>query len=276
MKKLTWILAASALALAACGGEEVDTGTTEGGEASKDIKLGATAGPYSDMLNEAIVPALEEKGYTVETIEFSDYIQPNNALNNGEIDANLFQHTVYLENFETENDMDLSALITVPTAPMGVYSNEFDSLDAVSDGATIAIPNDPVNGARALLMLQDEGLVELDPEAEVLQASERDVTENPKNLVFQPIEAGQLPRAVEGTDLAAVPGNFALAADMDLLDALALENMPDQYRNVVAVAADNEDSELAADLVEIVESEEFETVIDEQFEGFGKPEWMAE
>lgn len=276
MKKLTWILAASALTLAACGGEETETGTTEGGEASKDIKLGATAGPYSDMLNAAIVPALEEKGYTVETIEFSDYIQPNNALNNGEIDANLFQHTVYLENFETENDMDLSALITVPTAPMGIYSNEFDSLDAVSDGATIAIPNDPVNGARALLMLQDEGLVELDPEAEVLQASERDVTENPKNLVFQPIEAGQLPRAVEGTDLAAVPGNFALAADMDLLDALALENMPDQYRNVVAVAADNEDSELAADLVEIVESEEFEAVIDEQFEGFGKPEWMAE
>lgn len=276
MKKLTWILAASALTLAACGGEETETGTTEGGEASKDIKLGATAGPYSDMLNAAIVPALEEKGYTVETIEFSDYIQPNNALNNGEIDANLFQHTVYLENFETENDMDLSALITVPTAPMGIYSNEFDSLDAVSDGATIAIPNDPVNGARALLMLQDEGLVELDPEAEVLQASERDVTENPKNLVFQPIEAGQLPRAVEGTDLAAVPGNFALAADMDLLDALALENMPDQYRNVVAVAAENEDSELAADLVEIVESEEFETVIDEQFEGFGKPEWMAE
>ncbi|WP_341962345.1 MetQ/NlpA family ABC transporter substrate-binding protein [Planococcus maritimus] len=275
MKKLTWILAASALALAACGGEEADT-ATEGGEASKDIKLGATAGPYSDMLNKAIVPALEEKGYTVETIEFSDYIQPNNALNNGEIDANLFQHTVYLENFETENNMDLSALVTVPTAPMGLYSNEFDSIDGIQEGATIAIPNDPVNGARALLILQDQGLVELDPEAEVLKVSERDVTENPKNLVFQPIEAGQLPRAVEGTDLSAVPGNFALAADMDLLDALALEDMPDQYRNVVAVSADNEDSELAADLIEIVESEEFEAVIDEEFVGFGKPEWMAE
>lgn len=275
MKKLTWILAASALALAACGGEETNSGT-EGGEASKDIKLGATAGPYSDMLNAAIVPSLEEKGYTVETIEFSDYIQPNNALNNGEIDANLFQHTVYLENFETENNMDLSALITVPTAPMGIYSNEFDSIEAIEEGATIAIPNDPVNGARALLILQDEGLVELDPDAEVLKVSERDVTENPKNLVFQPIEAGQLPRSVEGTDLAAVPGNYALAADMDLLDALALEDMPDQYRNVVAVSADNEDSELAADLVEIVESEEFEAVIDEEFVGFGKPEWMAE
>ncbi|MBF6632631.1 MAG: hypothetical protein ITG06_00995, partial [Planococcus sp. (in: Bacteria)] len=194
----------------------------------------------------------------------------------GDIDANLFQHTIYLENFEKENGMDLSALITVPTAPMGLYSNQYDSLEAIEDGATIAIPNDPVNGARALLMLQDEGLVELDPEAEVLQASERDVITNEKNLEFQPIEAGQLPRAVDGSDLAAVPGNFAIAAEMDLLDALALENMPDQYRNVVAVNAENEDSELAKDLVEIVESAEFEAVIDEEFEGFGKPEWMAE
>lgn len=276
MKKFGLIVAASALALAACGnGEESDSaGTTE--EASKEIKLGATAGPYSDMLSEAIVPGLEEKGYTVEIVEFSDYIQPNVALDGGDIDANLFQHTIYLENFEKEQGMDLAALTTVPTAPMGLYSNQFDSLEAIEDGATIAIPNDPVNGARALLMLEEEGLVELDPEADVLQASERDVVTNTKNLVFQPIEAGQLPRAVDGSDLAAVPGNFALAAEMDLLDALVLENMPDQYRNVVAVTAENEDSELAADLVDVVESEEFEAVIDAEFEGFGKPEWMAE
>lgn len=276
MKKFGFILAASALALAACGSGEESGSEGTGGEASKDIKLGATAGPYSDMLSKAIVPGLEEKGYTVELVEFSDYIQPNVALDGGDIDANLFQHTIYLENFEKENGMDLSALITVPTAPMGLYSNQYDSLEAVEDGATIAIPNDPVNGARALLMLQDEGLVELDPEAEVLQASERDVITNEKNLEFQPIEAGQLPRAVDGSDLAAVPGNFAIAAEMDLLDALALENMPDQYRNVVAVNAENEDSELAKDLVEVVESDEFEAVIDEEFEGFGKPEWMAE
>ncbi|EIM07604.1 putative ABC solute binding periplasmic lipoprotein [Planococcus antarcticus DSM 14505] len=275
MKKPGLIVAASVLALAACGsGEENESAGTE--QASKDIKLGATAGPYSDMLSQAIVPSLEEKGYTVDIVEFSDYIQPNVALDGGDIDANLFQHTIYLENFEKEQGMDLSALITVPTAPMGIYSNQFDSLDAIEDGATIAIPNDPVNGARALLMLEDEGLVELDPEADVLQASERDVVTNTKTLVFQPIEAGQLPRAVDGSDLAAVPGNFALAAEMDLLDALVLENMPDQYRNVVAVTAENEDSDLAKDLVEIVESEEFEAIIDAEFEGFGKPEWMAE
>ncbi|EGA88848.1 lipoprotein [Planococcus donghaensis MPA1U2] len=273
MKKLGLLVAASALALAACGSEENEATT---GEPSKDIKLGATAGPYSDMLKQAIVPGLEEKGYTVDLVEFSDYIQPNIALDGGDIDANLFQHTIYLENFEKENNMDLSGLIVVPTAPMGIYSNQFDTLDDIEDGATIAIPNDPVNAARALQILEDQGLVEVDPEVDDLKISERDVITNKKNLVFQPIEAGQLPRAVEGSDLSAVPGNFALAAEMDLLDALALENMPDQYRNLVAVKAENEDSELANDLIEIVESEEFEKVIDENFEGFGKPQWMTE
>ncbi|ANU22173.1 MetQ/NlpA family ABC transporter substrate-binding protein [Planococcus donghaensis] len=273
MKKLGLLVAASALALAACGSEENEATS---GEPSKDIKLGATAGPYSDMLKQAIVPGLEEKGYTVELVEFSDYIQPNIALDGGDIDANLFQHTIYLENFEKENNMDLSGLIVVPTAPMGIYSNQFDTLEDIEDGATIAIPNDPVNAARALQILEDQGLVEVDPEVDDLKISERDVITNKKNLVFQPIEAGQLPRAVEGSDLSAVPGNFALAAEMDLLDALALENMPDQYRNLVAVKAENEDSELANDLIEIVESEEFEKVIDENFEGFGKPQWMTE
>ena len=122
---------------------------------SKEIKFGATAGPYSDMLTKAIVPGLEEKGYTVEVVEFSDYIQPNNALDNGDIDANLFQHTIYLENFAKQNNMDLTALISVPTAPMGIYSNKYKSLDEVKDGATIAIPNDPTNAARAFNTLQD-------------------------------------------------------------------------------------------------------------------------
>ena len=116
---------------------------------SKEIKLGATAGPYSDMVKKAIVPGLEEKGYKVEIVEFSDYIQPNNALDNGDIHANLFQHTIYLENFAKENNMELTALISVPTAPMGIYSNTYKSLDEVKDGATIAIPNDPTNAARA-------------------------------------------------------------------------------------------------------------------------------
>ncbi|MDQ0246297.1 D-methionine transport system substrate-binding protein [Bacillus fengqiuensis] len=258
-------------ALSACGNSG---GSEEAQTDTKEVKFGATAGPYSDMVKKAIAPELEEKGYKVEIVEFSDYIQPNMALDQGDIQANLFQHTIYLENFEKENNMDLTALISVPTAPMGIYSNTYKSLDEVKDGATVTVPNDPTNAARAFNTLEDEGLIKLDEKADPLTVSEKDVVENKKNLVFQPIEAGQLPRSVESADLAAVPGNFALAAKMDLLSALALENMLDPYRNIVAVKADNENSQLAKDIKEVVESEDFEKVIDEEFKGFGKPEWM--
>ncbi len=257
--------------LAACGDSASES--AEGGK-SKEIKIGATSGPYSDMVTKAIKPGLEELGYNVKVVEFSDYIQPNIALDKGDLDANLFQHSIYLENFEKENNMDLSGLIIVPTAPMGIYSNTYDSLEEVKDGATITIPNDPVNAARAFNTLQDEGLLTIDPDAEPLKVSEKDIQENPKNLKFEPLESGQLPRSVDSADLAAIPGNFALAAKMDLLSALALENMLDPYRNVVAVTAKNEDSQLAKDIRAVVESEGFEKTIDEEFKGFGKPDWM--
>lgn len=278
MKKyLLFVLSALvAVVLAACGGsEEKPAENTEApAEQSKEIKLGATAGPYSDMLKKAIIPQLEEKGYTVDLTEFSDYVQPNMALNNGDIDANLFQHTIYLESFEAQNNMDLEALIIVPTAPMGFFSEKFDSVEAITDGATVAIPNDPSNAARTLMTLQEQGLIELDPAIEELKASEKDVVKNDKNLVFQPVEAAALPRQVGSADLTAVPGNFALAAGLDLMDAVFLENMPDQFRNVIAVTAANKDTQLAKDLIEIVESAKFEETIDAEFQGFGKPEWM--
>ncbi|MHA6259722.1 MetQ/NlpA family ABC transporter substrate-binding protein [Sporosarcina sp. CAU 1771] len=269
MKKIisTVLLVVLIGVLAACGGKD-KAGDT------KELTFGATPGPYSDMLSKAIIPELEKKGYKIKVQEFSDYVQPNNALNSGSNDANLFQHIVYLENFSKENDMELSDLISVPTAPLGIYSNKYESLDDIEDGAKITIPNDPVNAARTLLTLQELGLIEIDGSVDPIKSSEKDVTVNHKNLVFQPIEAGQLPRSVESTDLAAVPGNFAIAADMNLLDALALENMPDQFRNVVAVRTEDKDSQLAKDIIAVVESPEFEKVIDEQFEGFGKPGWM--
>ncbi len=274
MKK--WFLAMILLlfvgALAACGSssESKDKASAK----SKEIKFGATAGPYSDMLKKAIVPGLEEKGYKVEVVEFSDYIQPNKALDNGDIQANLFQNSIYLASFTKENNMDLSPLISVPTAPMGIYSNTYKSLDEVKVGATLTLPNDPTNAARALNTLRDEGLIKINEDADPITVSEKDITENKKNLKFQPIEAGQLPRSVDSADLAAVPGNFALAAKMDLLKALALENMLDPYRNIVAVKTDNKDSQLAKDIKAVVESDNFVKVIDEQFKGFGKPEWM--
>jgi D-methionine transport system substrate-binding protein len=254
--------------LAACGSEEEANGE------KKVIEFGATTGPYSDMVTKAIAPLLEEKGYEINNTEFSDYVQPNNALANGDLDANLFQHKIYLEAFAEENDLDLSEVISVPTAPMGLYSNTFDSIDEIEDGSTVVIANDPTNLARTLIMLQDEGLITISEDVDPLRASVKDIASNPKNLDFVEIEAGQLPRAVESEDLAAVPGNFALAAGMDLLDALALENMPDDYRNRVVVNTEDLDSQFVKDIKEVIESEEFEAIIDEQFQGFGKPEWM--
>lgn len=283
MKKLAFLFAAFALLLlAACGSNqdeaapETSNEGQEQAEEKKELIFGATAGPYSDMVTKAIKPGLEEKGYTVEVIEFSDYVQPNLALAEGDLDANLFQHTIYMENFAKEHELDLSAAIIVPTAPMGIYSNVFSSIEEIEEGSEIAIPNDPTNAARAFLVLQDMGLITIDPEVNPLTVSEKDVQDNIKNLKFQPIEAAQLPRAVDGVDLSAVPGNFALAANMNLLDALQLENMPDQYRNVVAVNTKDLEEQFVKDIVEVVQSEQFEQIIDEEFKGFGKPQWMEE
>jgi D-methionine transport system substrate-binding protein len=262
------------LLLAACGNDDSGAGDNE--DESKSIKFGATVGPYSDMVTKALAPLLEEKGYEVENQEFTDYVQPNNALSRGDIDANLFQHTIYLEAFAEENEMDLSSVIAVPTAPMGLYSNTFATTDEIAEGSTIAIANDPTNLSRTLLMLQDQGLITISEEVDPLKASLKDIVENPKNLEFVEVEAGQLPRLVDSEDAAAVPGNFALAADMDLLDALALEEMPDNYRNVVAVNTDDLDAQFAKDIKEVIESDEFEQIIDEKFQGFGKPGWMTE
>jgi D-methionine transport system substrate-binding protein len=179
-----------------------------------------------------------------------------------------------MDAFAKEKGLELSEVIIVPTAPMGIYSNEFASLDEIKEGSTIAIPNDPTNLARTLLMLEDAGLITIDENIDPLKASEKDVKDNPKGLKFQPVEAAQLPRTVDSVDLATVPGNYALAAKMNLLDALFLENMPDDYRNRVVVNTKDLDSQFAKDIKGIVESADFEKVIDEEFKGFGKPQWM--
>ncbi|MCD5325975.1 MULTISPECIES: MetQ/NlpA family ABC transporter substrate-binding protein [Pontibacillus] len=257
--------------LAACGEDE-------GADASgkETIQFGATSGPYSDMVTKAIAPLLEEKGYEVKNKEFTDYVQPNKALASGDLDANLFQHGIYLESFAKEHDLDLSEVIIVPTAPMGIYSNKYEDIESIEKGSSMALPNDPTNLARALIILEDEGLVKIKEDVDPLRASLRDIKENPKELEFVEVEAAQLPRLVDSEDLSLVPGNYALAADMDLLNALALEDMPDQYRNRVAVKTEDLDSQFVKDIKEVIESDEFEEIIDEEFQGFGKPQWMKE
>ncbi|MBS4209187.1 MetQ/NlpA family ABC transporter substrate-binding protein [Bacillus sp. FJAT-50079] len=273
MKK--WFLAVTIIlaisVLAACGGSK-DEGAAN--EDKKEVKIGATAGPFTDMVTKAIKPGLEKKGYKVEVVEFSDYIQPNNALANGDIDANVFQNLVYMETFAEQNKLNLSEVITVPTSPMVIFSNVFNSLDEITEGATLALPNDPTNMGRALLILEQEGLITLKDDVSHLTISEKDIKDNFKNIKFQPIEAGQLPRAVESADMAAVPGNFAFAAKMKPEDGIAIEDMDDVFRNRVVIDTKNKDAQFVKDIKEVVESEEFEAVIDSDFVDFTKPDWM--
>jgi D-methionine transport system substrate-binding protein len=256
-----------------CGSSETAAPKSDAA-AAKQINFGATAGPYSDMVTKAIAPILEKKGYTVKLTEFSDYVQPNLALAEGSIDANLFQHKIYLEKFAKDKNLQLSAVINVPTGPMGIYSKKYKSLDEVADGASVALPNDPANLARALGILQHEGLITVKPDADPLTVSEKDIVENKKNLVITPVEAAQLPRAVEHQDLSLVPGNFALAAKMDLNSALALEEMPEHFLNLVAVKTADLEKPFVKDIKEAIESLEFEAAIDKEFKVFFKPEGM--
>jgi len=264
--------------LAACGSnnKQEGSGSNEGAAGEKkSLKIGATAGPYSDMVNKAIKPLMEEKGYKIEIVEFNDYVQPNRALDNGSIDANLFQHIIYLNKFAQDNKLELSSIISVPTAPMGLYSNTIKSIDDIKDGSSLTIANDPANLARSLLLLQDIGLVTIKEDADPATISDKDIENNVKNLKINSLEAAQLPRTLDSSDLSVVAGNFALAAGMDLTTALQLENMAENYRNVVAVRTKDIESQFAKDLQEVIESAEFEKTMDEQFQGFSKPEWMT-
>lgn len=268
----------SIFVVACSNGESTTDNSTEAAvsEEQKNLVIGATSGPYADMVREGIAPLLEERGYTVEIKEFTDYVQPNNALASGELDANLFQHIIYLEEFSKENNLDLTPLIQVPTAPMGLFSNTYDSLADVEEGAEFSLPGDATNAARAYNILEREGLVKLISDVNPLTTSKQDVEENPYNLSFVEIEAAGLPRAIESSDLTAVPGNFALASGLDLTTALALENMDDNYRNRVVVRTEDAESQFAKDIIEIIKSEEFDRIIDEKFQGFDKPDYTKE
>ena len=270
LKKLLTVIftAFLAITLAACG---ATSSNNNGGGEIKEIKIGATSGPYADMVNKALKPLLEKKGYTVKVTEFSDYIQPNKALNSGELDANLFQHKIYMKKFAEQNGMDLTALVPVPTAPMGLYSDKVKDLKDLPEGAEVTLPNDPSNAARAYALLAAADLIKIKPNTDVLKITKNDVVENPKKLKFTELEAGQLARSLSSTTLAAVPGNFALAAKFDLTKALILEKMNENNRNNVVVTTANKDKQFAKDLVEIVQSKEFDEIINKDFKGFDKP-----
>jgi D-methionine transport system substrate-binding protein len=239
----------------------------------KELVIGATAGPYADQVKFGIKPILEKKGYHVKVVEFNDYIQPNFALAQGSLDANAFQHVVYLTKFSTENKLALSEVIKVPTAPIAIYSKKHKTLD-VKEGATVAIPNDPTNAARALVVLQEIGWVKLKDGVDPIRASEKDVAVNTKKIRIVPIEAAQLPRSLGDTDYSFVNGNFALASGMKLTEALALEKTSPTYQNLVAVRTEDKDKAWVKDIADAYRSREFLAVTETRFAGFVKTDYQ--
>jgi len=258
--------------LAACGGKS--EATSDGDK--KEIKIGATAGPYSDQLKEGIVPLLEEKGYKVTITEFNDYIQPNRSLDEGSIDANLYQNRNYLKNFNEEHEMDLVASYAVPTAPIAFYSERHTSLDDVEEGMKVTLPNDPTNLARSLHMLVDYGWIEIDEDADPLIASEKDITANHYNLEILPLEAAQTPRSLGDSDFAFVNGNYALASGLKLEEAVDIEKTSEDYLIYITVRNGEEDEQWAQDLKEAYYSDEFLEYTKEHSKGYVLPPYQLD
>ncbi|QIL79310.1 metal ABC transporter substrate-binding protein [Diaphorobacter sp. HDW4A] len=240
----------------------------------KQLVIGGTAGSNIDQLQSGIVPLLQKKGYKVKLVEFNDYVQPNLALADGSLDANFFQHEVYFNQFKGDRKLDLVALTQGPIAPMGIYSKTRKSLTDAKSGDRIALPNDASNLARALLLVQQAGLIKVKTNVNPLRISELDIAENPQKLKFVPLDAAQLPRSLDDVQYAIINGNFAISSGLKLQDAVVLEKTPDHYLNIVAVKTKDKDSQWAKDLAEAFHSADFKTVVDTKFAGYAKPNFL--
>ena len=230
------------------------------------LKVGATPVPHAEILN-LIKPDLAAVGIDLKVIEFTDYVQPNLALAEGELDANYFQHIPYLETFCEDHRLDLTYITKVHIEPMGGYSQKLKDIGQLKKGARIAIPNDPVNGGRALLLLERQGLIKLDSAAGIT-ATIFDITANPNNIQFSELEAAQLPRVLPDVDLAVINTNYALEAGLvPMTDALFIEDSESPYVNILAVRKADIEREDLAKLSEALLSDKVRDYILEQYEG---------
>ena len=286
MKKLVSLLLSGALAvglLAGCGSTgnsgtantpaantespaaSTETGSLEG----TTLKVGATPAPHAEIL-EVVKDILAEQGITLDIVEFNDYIQPNLAVEDGSLDANYFQHITYMNEFNVSDGTHLVSAAEVHYEPFGLYAGKTATLDELADGAQIAVPNDTTNEARALLLLQQEGLITL-REGAGITATKADIEENPKNLEIVELEASQLPVRLADVDMAVINGNYALDAGLNVSDALAVESADGEaaqaYVNVLAVKEGRETDPAIQALAAALCSDEVKAYIEENYNG---------
>ena len=265
-------VAGLALALTACGGSGSSTAaTTATSSDSSDnvITVGASPSPHAEILD-AIKDELASEGYELKVVEYNDYVQPNVALSDGDLDANYFQHLPYLENYNEENGTDLVSAAAVHFEPMGLYAGKSSDINNVPDGAKIAVPSDATNEARALLLLQDQGVIKL-KDGVGLEATANDIEENPHNIELVEVEAAAVARTLEDADFGVINGNYALSAGLDTSAALASEGADSEaaqtYANIVAVRNGDEESDKTKALVKALTSETARKFIEEQYQG---------
>ncbi|MCL2699054.1 MAG: MetQ/NlpA family ABC transporter substrate-binding protein [Defluviitaleaceae bacterium] len=261
MKRIFAILLIAAVLVSGCapGADPVDN----------VLRIGATPVPHAEIL-EIVKEELAKQDIILEIVEYTDYVQPNLALDSGDLDANFFQHMPYLNNFNEMNGTDIVPAVAVHFEPLGLYPGRMSSLSDITDGATIAVPNDTTNGARALLMLEAAGLITMPPDSGLF-VTPRDIVSNPKNLSFHEIEAALIPSILPDVDMGVINGNFAIGAGLQPEDMLASEGAgsaaADRFANVVAVNAGDENRPEILKLVEAVTSQAVRDFVEEKYRG---------
>lgn len=277
-KLISALLAATMLcSLAACGSKtatesaSASAGTSASADttANKVIKVGASPTPHAEILAQAKA-ILAKQGYDLQVVEFTDYVQPNVALTDGDIDANYFQHKPYLDDYNKQNGTDLVSMAAIHYEPLGLYPGKTKAIADLKDGAQIAVPNDTTNEARALLLLQTNGLITLKADAG-FTATVNDIEKNPKNLKIVEVEAAQIPRSLQDVDMAVINGNYALSAGLEVSSAIAKEEKDSDaaktYANIIAVRKGDETREDLKALVAALQSAEVTKYITDTYKG---------
>ena len=270
MKKvITLLIAVVALAafLTGCGDSKKAAAPAAPAESKKTVlKVGATPVPHAEILK-VIQPILAKDGVELQIVEFTDYVRPNVALADKELDANFFQHIPYLQQFAADRKLALTHTVSVHIEPMGVYSKKIKNLNELPSGAQVAIPNDPTNGGRALAILAQAGLIKL-KEGVGVKATTKDVTDNPKKLVFKELEAPQLPRSLDDVSLAVINSNYALEAKLNpVKDSLFIEKKESPYANVLAIRKGDENRPEIVKLSKALTSPEVKKFIEDKYKG---------
>ena len=269
MKKIIALLATIlmlAVVTAGCGDKKAAAPATPAADKKVVLKVGATPVPHAEILK-VIQPILAKDGVELKIVEFTDYVRPNVALAEKELDANFFQHLPYLQQFAADRKLDLVSLIAVHIEPMGVYSKKIKSVNEVPNGGIVAIPNDPTNGGRALSILAQAGLIKMKDGVGV-KGTVKDVTDNPKKLVFKELEAPQLPRSLDDVTLAVINSNYALEAKLNpTKDALFIEKKESPYANILAIRKGDEKRPELVNLAKALTSPDVKKFIDDKYKG---------